>query len=187
MVSPENVFIRNENMKASDTSYWYALRVTYSREMMVKKHCDANNIINFIPLEYRMCERDGVIIKKLQPVIRNLIFVKTSMSCINELKRKYPIRYIMNRGTGDPVIVPEKQMLDFIAVAGNYDQQVVFLAPCELRAKTGSRVRIRDGIFKGVEGVLVRVRNDKRVVVQIEGLVMVATHYIHPSLLEYLE
>jgi len=78
-------------------------------------------------------------------------------------------------------------MLHFIAVAGNYEQQVVFLSPDELKAKTGSRVRIRDGIFKGVEGVLVRVRNDKRVVVQIEGLVMVATHYIHPSLLEYLE
>ncbi|MEA4950572.1 MAG: transcriptional regulator, partial [Petrimonas sp.] len=83
--------------------------------------------------------------------------------------------------------VPEKQMLHFIAVAGNYEQQVVFLYPDEIKAKIGSRVRVRDGVFKGVEGILVKIRNNKRVVVQIEGLLVVATHYIHPSLLESLE
>lgn len=174
-------------MTPYNTPCWYALRVTYNREMIVKKYCDANHIINFIPLEHRVQERNGVKIKKVQPVIRNLIFLKTNRLFINELKQRFPIRYIMDKGTGDPVIVPEKQMLHFITVAGNYDQQIVFLNPDELKAKIGTRVRIKEGIFKGVEGVLVRVRNNKRVVLQIEGLVVVATHYIHPSLLENLE
>lgn len=179
--------MRNRDMTAYNAPYWYALRVTYNREMVVKKYCDANQIINFIPLEHRVQERDGVKIKKLQPVIRNLIFLKADRPSINELKQRFPIRYIMDKGTGHPVIVPEKQMLHFIAVAGNYDQQVVFLDPDELKIKVGNRVRVKAGVFKGVEGILVRVRNNKRVVVQIEGLVVVATHYIHPSLLESLE
>lgn len=174
-------------MTAYNTPFWYALRVTYNREMLVKKYCDANHIINFIPLERRIQERGGVKIKKLQPVIHNLIFLKTDRLLINELKQRFPIRYIMDRGTGNPIVVPETQMLHFIAVAGNYDQQIVFLTPDELKTKIGARVRIKGGVFKGVEGILVRVRNNKRVVVQIEGLVVVATHYIHPSLLENLE
>ncbi len=174
-------------MTAYNTPYWYALRVTYNREMIVKKYCDANQIINFIPLEYKVHERNGFKVKKLQPVIRNLIFLKTDRQSINELKQRFPIRYIMDKGTGDPVIVPEKQMLHFITVAGNYDQQIVFLNPDELKAKIGTKVRIKEGIFKGVEGVLIRVRNNKRVVLQIEGLIVVATHYIPPSLLENLE
>lgn len=176
-----------EKMATYDTLHWYALRVTYNREMTVKEYCDANQIVNFLPLEQRIYEKDGIKIKKLQPVIRNLIFLRTSRTHINELKKRFPIRYIIDKGTGNPVVVAEKQMLHFIAVAGNYDQQVVFLAPGELKAKIGSRVRVRDGVFKGVEGILVRVRNNKRVVVQIEGLLVVATHYIHPSLLDSLE
>ena len=174
-------------MIAYDTPCWYALRVTYNREMIVKEYCDANHIINFVPLEYRVHERNGIKIKKLQPVIRNLIFLKTDRLYINELKKRFPVRYIMDKGTGDPVIVPEKQMLHFIAVAGNYDQEIVYLSADALKFKVGTKVRITGGPFKGVEGTLVRVRNNKRVVVQIEGLVIVATHYIHPSLLESLE
>lgn len=174
-------------MTASDALYWYALRVTYSREMIVKEYCDANQITNFIPLEQRVYEKNGIKIKKLEPVIRNLIFLRTNRTHICKLKERFPVRYIIDKGTGDPIIVPEKQMLHFIAVAGNYEQQVVFLSPDELKAKIGSRVRVRDGVFKGVEGILVKIRNNKRVVVQIEGLLVVATHYIHPSLLESLE
>ena len=40
------------------------------------------------------------------------------------------------------------------------------------------------GVFEGAEGVLVRVKGDRRVVVAIEGLVAVATTFIHPSMLE---
>lgn len=40
------------------------------------------------------------------------------------------------------------------------------------------------GAFRGVEGEFVRVRNDRRVVVTIEGVMAVATTFVHPSLVE---
>jgi Transcription termination factor nusG. len=174
-------------MAVADSIQWYALRVTYSREMIFKKYCDANNITNFIPLQYKIQDNNGIQTKRLQPVVRNLIFLKTDSELINHLKQKFPIRYIMDRGTGKPIIVPKKQMQDFITVAGNYDQQIVYLNSDELKAKVGAMVRIKDGVFKGVEGQLMKIRNNKRVVVQIKGLMVVATYYIHPSLLEFLE
>lgn len=174
-------------MVTSTTSVWFALRATYSREMVVKKYCDTNQILNFLPLEYRILEKNGNMVRTLQPVVRNLIFLKSDRSCINELKKKLPIRYIMDRMNGNPITVPEIQMNNFIAVAGNFDQQITFLSPSEIIAKVGARVRIKEGVFKGVEGVLTRIKNNNCVVVQIEGLVAVATHYIHPSLLENLK
>jgi transcription antitermination factor NusG len=45
-------------------------------------------------------------------------------------------------------------------------------------------VRIIGGMFAGAEGVFVRVKGDRRVVVNIEGLVAVATTFVHPSMIE---
>lgn len=166
---------------------WYALRVTYNREMIVKRYCDANEITSFVPMAYRIIEKNGSIVNKLEPVIHNLIFIKASRQLINKLKLKFPIRYMMDHGKGDPVTVPEKEMLHFMAVAANYDEGIVYLSPDKLKLKIGANVRITGGPFKGVEGTLVRIRNNKRVVVEIRGVMMVATHYVPPSLLENIK
>lgn len=47
----------------------------------------------------------------------------------------------------------------------------------------GDRVRITGGVFEGVEGIFVRVKGDRRVVVSIQGVMAVATTFIHPSLI----
>ena len=74
----------------------------------------------------------------------------------------------------------------FIAVAGNCDQQVVYLDPTTINLKRGQRVRITGGVFEGVEGEFVRIKDDRRVVVVIQGLMAVATAFIHPSLIEQI-
>ena len=48
----------------------------------------------------------------------------------------------------------------------------------------GQKVRITDGVFKGVIGEFVRIRHDRRVVVNIEGVMAIATTFIPPSLVE---
>lgn len=95
-----------------------------------------------------------------------------------------PIRYIMDRETRQPIVIPDSQMRSFIAVSGTYDQAVLYLEPTELNLSQGTRVRITGGIFEGVEGVFMRVRHDRRVVVNIEGVMAVATTFVHASLVE---
>ena len=41
--------------------------------------------------------------------------------------------------------------------------------------------------FEGCEGVFMRLKGDRRVVVSIPGVVAVATAFIHPSLIQKLE
>ena len=54
----------------------------------------------------------------------------------------------------------------------------------ELNLVKGQKVRITDGVLKGVIGEFVRIRHDRRVVVNIEGVMAVATTFIHSSLVE---
>ena len=168
---------------------WYALRVTYSRELVLKEYLDGEGIENFIPMRYEYLMKNGRRVRKLVPAIHNLVFVRSSRRRIDGIRQVQnrtvpPIRYIMDREHHRPVVIPDSQMHSFIAVSGNHDQAVLYLEPSELHLPKGARVRITGGIFEGVEGELIRIRHDRRVVFNIEGVMAVATTYIHQSLIE---
>lgn len=179
----------DEAKAASEGKVWYALRVTYNREMKVKEDLDARGIENFIPMQYKGIVRKGRMVKKLMPTVHNLIFVRIEPSMMKSYKATtaLPIRYIMDHETHQPVIVPKRQMDSFIAVAGTCHEQLIYLNPAPGDFSTGDRVRILGGPFEGAEGVFVRVKGDRRVVVTIPGIVAVATTFIHPSLIEKIK
>lgn len=165
---------------------WYPLRVTYQQEMKVKHDLDSKKIECFIPMTYVYKMHGERRIKQLKPAIHNLIFVRLSEVEIKEYKERspLPIRYIMNRETRKPITIPDRQMHNFIGVAGTYDEQLIYLDPNPQNWKKGQRVRIMGGIFNGYEGRFLRIKGDRRVVVEIPGIIAVATGYIHPSLIE---
>lgn len=148
---------------------------------------DEHSIDSFIPMQYKEVNRNERIEKKLVPAIHNLIFVKSSRELIDTIKSKvFPdtLRYIMSIDDKKPMIIPEKQMLNFIAVAGSFEEQVLYLPADDPNLKSGDKVRIMGGVFAGVEGVFKRIKRGTRVVVVINGLMAVATTSIHPSLIE---
>ena len=173
----------------NETRQWYALRVTYQREMRVKAELDAMKVANFVPMQYKIIVRNGRRVKKLVASIHNLIFVYMT----TEEMRNYrmtthqPVRYIMRRDTRQPLVVPKEQMDNFIAVAGTYSEQLIYLKNDLSTFNKGELVRILGGPFEGAVGRFVRVRGDRRVVVSVEGIVAVATTFIHPSLLEHID
>ena len=172
--------------KAPEQKVWYAIRVTYNRELKVKDDLDARGITCFVPMQYRREERHGVMVKRLVPSVHNLIFIHITPSGMKEYKMTtdLPIRYIMDRETRKPIIVPTSQMENFIKVAGTYDEKLIYLNPNPGDFAKGERVRIIGGAFAGAEGVFVRVKGDRRVLINVEGLVAVATTFVHPSMIE---
>lgn len=181
--------VRTIIKKGREKKVWYAIRVTYNRELKVKADLDARGIANFVPMQYRREERHGVMVKRLVPSVHNLIFINLTPSEMKDYKATtdLPIRYIMSRGepgTRKPIIVPNNEMENFIKVAGTYDEKLVYLNPDPGDFAKGERVRIIGGDFAGAEGIFVRVKGDRRVVINVEGLVAVATTFIHPSMIE---
>lgn len=157
--------------------------------MKVKRDLDSKHIENFLPMKHRIVIRGERRIKELVPAIHNLIFINICKAELKEYKSTttLPIRYIMNRETHEPIVIPDAQMRNFITVAGNYDEQVIYLEPNISNFKKGDRVRITGGVFDGAEGYFMRIKGDRRVVVCINGIAAVATAFIHPSLVERIE
>ena len=120
---------------------WYAMRITYSRELALKEYLDSISVECYVPMHYEKITYQGKERRKLVPVVHNLIFVHTSRIRLDEIKQqmeyKFPMRYIMDRETQSPIIVPDSQMADFIAVTATMDEQLVFLDPVEVQLKKG--------------------------------------------------
>ncbi|MGM9824079.1 MAG: transcription termination/antitermination NusG family protein, partial [Muribaculaceae bacterium] len=86
-------------MEAANTNIekqWYAIRVTYNRELKVKADLDAQGIDNFIPMKYVSVMRGkDRRVKKLVPAIHNLIFMLVDRNTMVQYKATttLPIRY----------------------------------------------------------------------------------------------
>lgn len=172
-----------------DKKHWFAMRVTYSRELRMKEVLEEKGIECFIPMRYQNKLVRGRKAKILKPVIHNLLFAHATKEEIQEAKKGYDyLQYIINR-EHQKIIVPDAQMQTFIAVAGTYDDQLIWINPEDLNLKKGTRVRITAGDFEGQEGVFVKVKGsrDKRVVIAIKGVIAVAMATLHPSLIEVIK
>lgn len=180
-------FIQMSNL----LNHWFAIRITYGRELLLKELLDGAGIENFIPMRYDYVQKSGRKLRKLVPVIHNLVFVRSTRSKIDELKVSYsiklPMRYVMNRTSRQPIIIPDAQMHSFILVSSTHDEAVLYLEPAELALVKGQKVRITDGVFRGVIGEFIRIRHDRRVVVRLEGVMAIATTFVHSSLVEKLD
>ena len=171
---------------------WYVLRVTYQREMAAKEKLNAIGIESFVPLQRtKKPGAGGRLVWKSEAAVHNYIFVHSTKEKIDKIKKEYIpwLRYAIspNREKGRCLMtVPEKQMQNFIAIAGNTEEQILFLNPDEVNLTKGERVRITGGVFEGAEGFLVKVesKRDKRVVVKIDGITAVATTSLPRTLIE---
>ena len=177
-----------------DPKSWFPMRVTYQREMKVKAELDRLGIENFVPMRYKVVERqndgDTELRRELVPAINNLIFVRETQERVSELKRTNevlePLRYMMDRTASQEhaiMTVADREMENFMRVASRTDDSVMFLDNETVVGKEGKRVEIMGGAFEGVTGVIRRVKRCKRVVVEIEGVASVAIAYVPAEML----
>ena len=174
---------------------WYPMRVTYQRELQVKQALDEREVENFLPMRYATVEEPDGGHRRLVPAIHNLIFIHSTQQHISNLKQHTPalepLRYMTATCLEDQqrniITVPDKQMDDFIRVASAEEDQVMFLEQSEFLNKEGVKVRVTDGPFAGVEGVIKRIKNNRRVVVSICGVASVAIVFIPAFFLQRIK
>ena len=177
-------------MLSSEKMQWFAMRATYRRGMQNKALLVKEGINNFIPMRYEVRIRNGRKRRELVPVISDLIFVHSVQSELQKVKFKLPyFQYMIDIRNGQKIIVPDDQMRQFIAVAGTYDEHLIFFSPDEVNLRKGTKVRITGGDFAGQEGIFLKVKGarDRRVVIEIQGVIAVAMATIHPDLIEVIK
>ena len=169
------------------TVFWYVLFAANGKATKISEYLKTTNIEHFFPFYYKEKQvNDGQRVKRsLQPLLGNLVFVKSSKECLDpllkEIKQQLSIDsdlYYRYLGSKKLIIVPELQMQRFIAIAGSNSDQIIYLSNEEVNMSKGTKVRVTGGIFEGVEGIFIRIQGDKRVVVTIPNLLSVATAFI---------
>lgn len=175
---------------------WYPMRVTYSQELKVKVSLDEEGIENFLPMTYQLVDVNGDRRRRLVPAIHNLIFVRSTQERITQLKmfnRAFAsLRYMMAPLTSSSakqeiLKVRDREMDNFLRVASVADDSVMFLDWSTVMENISRRVMVVDGPFAGVEGIIMRIRKNKHVVVKLKGVAAVAITFVPPAFLKLLD
>ena len=149
--------------------FWYAARTRDKQELSVRETLQKLEVECFLPtrrevrqLKYRRKEVEV-------PVIRNLIFVHATKQQAIDLHNKFgiPIFYIADLCKRGMLIVPDKQMHDFIMLMDLAPDSVSFNDEDLL---IGSKIRVVKGQLSGLEGEIASDSHRTFVVVRIHGL-----------------
>ena len=95
---------------------WFAAKTKFSAEKKIKQFLERLGIEHYIPFRTVIKEKGGKKVKVEKPVIPNLIFIhsdyNTCLSLVNEYKLS--MNYLLNLETRQLLVVPDKQMHDFM-------------------------------------------------------------------------
>ena len=179
------------NTQPSPQLHWYPLRIYYpgpKKILRVKAFFDMMDIKNFVPMQWTVCNNEkGHPCRKLVPAVINLIVIYAYENQLTELKEKYVgqltnVEYrhdqLHNGMWSAPIIVPDREMERFMEVVTDNEDSLTYITPKLLEGKKGRNVRVVAGQFKGAEGVLMRIDNNRHVVIQLHGLCSVKLNHI---------
>lgn len=176
---------------------WYPLRISYSSDSRVMKLKDLldkeDGVETYVPMTYKRVDSR----LQLVPALNNILFVYTSFAKLETIKNNKtlyePLRYMMHfvmeeNGVkhSEVIYVPDQSMNDFIRVTSTQNEHVEYLRNMDFVYRPGTKVQIVDGVFKGVKGVVKRIKKNMCVVVPVGGIAAVAITSIPRSFLEVL-
>ena len=162
---------------------WFVLRATYARELKVQDQLREHGIRTFIPMTWHKSDpATGEQQKTLVPAITGLVFAQATREALDSYIRSFgdarPVNYYWDRTANRPLTVPDKAMEDFIAIASTMDPDLIYLTEISDKLREGQKVIVKEGPFKGVVGKVVRIRKSRRIMVEIPGMLAVASTYV---------
>ena len=165
---------------------WFAARVRKGQELAIRNALVKLGVDCYLPtkvetrqLKYRK--------KKVEiPLIKNIIFVHAPKKEACDLHNVYGIQlfYMKGLGSNTMLVVPDRQMDDFIFVT-NMAPDAVSISE-DMHLAVGQKVKIMKGDLSGIEGVLTTIENNTYVSLCIEG-VLTATVRVPKSYLKIIE
>lgn len=189
--SPENQELKtgvSVRFAPDPNKRWYVLRVTYNRIIKAYELLKKDKVEIYIPMHHVQKMIHDKKKRVLEPLIPNIIFVYTTLDYITEFVKYNPentfINFYLNHckldkfGKNPPLTVGYNEMMNFINITSVDNDHIKVVTPEQCHYKSGDVVRIIDGDFKGVTGRVARVSGQQRVVVELEGLCLIATAYI---------
>ena len=113
----------------------------------------------------------------------SLLFVRWTEDALKAYKQDHFTDLMIYRrpDSTDPAPIDEQEMRMFILVTSATEGRDVDLLGPDTRSydfQPGEKVRVTEGPFKGAEGIIKRIKKDRKLLVQINGVVIVAVSNI---------
>ena len=179
---------------------WFVLRATYNRVNAAIEKAKKNDIKTYVPIHYVQKVIAGKKKRIQQPLLPSLLFIYATREQADSLVKKSVdelssyIKYYLDKtlpleanGKHPPLIIPYNAMINFIKATSTDSEHVRIVTAEQCHYKSGDKVRVIAGDFKGVVGKVARIAGQQRVVVDIFGLCMVATAYIPTDFIEIIK
>lgn len=170
-----------EPMQIDQEIHWYAMRDLKRRNAVLPayKLLEQVGFDVFTPLVSQLVTQHGRCSRCEVPLMQDLLFVRGCRHALDPIVAKTPtLQYRFRRGgkSGEPMVIPNEQMNQFIAAVSASDDPRFYTAE-EISSKLGGRkIRLIGGPLDGCEGVLQSVRGSKtkRVIITLPSLLAVS-------------
>ena len=165
--------------------YWFALTVFKNiaglTEMFTRMGWETYRAF-LVTEEYT----PGGLVHKRVPLISSLLFVKCPMKALVDFKYKNNdwFMYYKDAEGKNPGPVKDEEMEAFRFVTSVSDGNLRVLGEDRPEYHQGDRVRVKEGVYKGAEGYIKRIRRSRELLVSVQGVAVVAISNLPP---EYLE
>ncbi len=160
----------------TDDRPWYALRLFTMKQMAVADALKAHGLEVFIPQEYVNVEdRQHHIKRMLRPVVRNLLFIKKTISDkeLGTILAAMPYKMAVVRKVRDDRAyyeIPACQMFEFQAMCNPDILIKKYLSEEQAKLKKGTPVVVTHGPLKGLTGKLVRANKNYFLLKEVPGI-----------------
>lgn len=165
-----------ESLPSEDMLPWYAIRLFSIKQKAVCEYLSEQGLQYFVPMQYVDFEtRDGKRKRELRPVVRNLVFVKKSITQrkMTKLMQESPYKMAVlrkNRHSTDYYEISSKEMREFQLMCNPEIELRKYLTEEEAHLKVGTQVDVVFGPLKGLSGKLVRQSHKYYLLKEIPGM-----------------
>lgn len=181
---------------------WYVLRATYGREREAEDLLKKRGVLVYVPKRKTLKMVKGEKKKVEESLLPNLVFVFTDECTARRLvafplksesrrKDKMPVSLhfmydhtsLNENGLNDVVVIPHKEMVNFIRFTIGGSESIRAVSPADFRIKKDQQVVITEGDFKGVVGRVARIDRQTCVIVDLQPICFLASAYIPKAFL----
>lgn len=175
-------------MATDEEIHWYALKVFFNRVSFIEHEFKSAGYETYYAKKAVECHKEGALFYVYKPLVASLLFVRCTSAYLMKYKQAQDdfFMYYNKVGTNQPEAVPDNEMKQFILVTSVLDTGLEYLGRDAPQYHIGDRVRVINGIYKGTEGIIKRIKKDRRLIVTVSGVAVLATSFIHPSFLQKL-
>ncbi len=170
--------------------HWFAFKVFYNRIKPLQRDINAEGVRTYVAMQVVETFQQGKLSYVEKPLIPSLLFVYATEAWIRDFKYRHESDFLCysDPATRRPAPIADAEMKSFqILTSVRSGRKVEYLGVDAPQYRRGERVRVAAGLYKGVEGVIKRIKSDRKLLVCLSGVAVVAMSWMDPAYLEKLD